>query len=954
MWSWLNCIKLTPLAFILGLNSSANAAGPAIYLFERGNLTASHQYVASETSNPVLSVCFLAQSEEPISEDCQKIWADSLLNLGNELINISQFQEALQLSQNALEIYRKIDDLQGETKALINLGLAHFNLGDYQTSVDLYQQSLLFAREVGDRQSEANSITNLGNTHLAQGNYSQAIAFYEESIPIYLEIGDRLGEAKTLGNLGLAYFSLGQFQRAINYHERALEIAEEIESRYWEAGTLGNLGLAYFQLGDYQQAIGFHEQSLAMAREIGNQQGESIALGNLGLAYFQLGNYQQAIDFHEQSLVSAREIGDLRGEANALGNLGVAYYRLDDSQQAIDFHRQSLAIALEIGDRQGESNALGNLGIVYDKLGDYQQAITFHQKSLTLKREIEDRHGEAGALANLGYSFESLNKKELAIVFFKEAINTYENIRQSNRELESYLQDSYTSTIESNYRRLAELLLDQDRILEAQRVLDLLKVQELDDYLRGVRSSENSRAGAELVPPEQVVARSYDDLTDQAIENGKRLRQLEDQETLTNDERDEMVALQAERQEILQAFNRFKDSELVQAQLALLSREELSRNVQLDELAALRDNLGQIPQGAVMLYPLILDDQLELIVTSPYTPPIHRTVNVTADELRDQVTAFRYALAEPTRDAQAPAQQLYEWLIAPIEAELEAAGVKTIIYAPDRTLRYIPLAALYDAERDQWLTERYRINHITSASLTDLNTPPQNDPTILAGALTEGPLTVNAGGIDLTMSLLQYADDEVNGIALLDDNVLALLDTDFNPALIQREANRYTILHLATHAKFLIDAPEASFILFSGGQRWTLADLDEGLLSLDRVDLVVLSACETGIDNTFGNGAEILSFGHLMQEAGARASMSSLWAVDDGGTQILMYAFYEGLIDGNLSKVAALQQAQLALIRLAEEGDRGGFELAQSVGLDPNDLAHPHYWAPFILIGNGL
>ena len=354
----------------------------------------------------------------------------------------------------------------------------------------------------------------------------------------------------------------------------------------------------------------------------------------------------------------------------------------------------------------------------------------------------------------------------------------------------------------------------------------------------------------------------------------------------------------------------------------------------------------------MLLYPLILDKTLELVVTSPYAPPIHRTVQVTPEQLAQAVKAFRYALEEPTRDAVTPAQQLYDWLIRPIAADLEAAGVDTIIYAPDRVLRYIPLAALHDGE--QWLAERYRVNNITAASLTDLTVQPAVRPTILAGALTEGPLTVTAGDRQYQFRLLQYADDEVNGIAALDPTVEPLFGDDFSPALVEREANRHTIVHLATHAKFLVGQPEASFILFSQQQRWTLADFNEGLLNLTRVDLVVLSACETGVDNTFGNGEEILGFGYLMQVAGARASMASLWAVDDGGTQILMYEFYDGLIRGGLSKAEALQQAQIALIRMGEGGDRGGFELAQTVGLDPNNLAHPHYWAPFILIGNGL
>ncbi|MEA5463908.1 CHAT domain-containing protein [Leptothoe sp. PORK10 BA2] len=247
------------------------------------------------------------------------------------------------------------------------------------------------------------------------------------------------------------------------------------------------------------------------------------------------------------------------------------------------------------------------------------------------------------------------------------------------------------------------------------------------------------------------------------------------------------------------------------------------------------------------------------------------------------------------------------------------------------------------------------MNHITAASLIDLNTPPnRNDPKILAGALTDDAVTIEVGDNSYNFPHLAHVDDEVNAIAALSSTATPLLDTDFNRARIERDANRHTILHLATHAKFLVGQPEDSFILFNNKERWTLRDFKDGLLNLTHVDLVVLSACETGVDNTFGNGEEILGFGYLMQNAGARAAISSLWAVDDGGTQILMGEFYKALLLGNLSKTAALQQAQLALININENSDRGGLELAESIGLDPNNLSHPYYWAPFILIGNGL
>lgn len=117
----------------------------------------------------------------------------------------------------------------------------------------------------------------------------------------------------------------------------------------------------------------------------------------------------------------------------------------------------------------------------------------------------------------------------------------------------------------------------------------------------------------------------------------------------------------------------------------------------------------------------------------------------------------------------------------------------------------------------------------------------------------------------------------------------------------------YNIVHLATHAAFVVGTPDDSFILFGNGERITLRDIQKW--NLKNVDLVVLSACETGLGGKLGNGEEILGLGYQMQRAGARAAMASLWSVDDGGTQALMDAFYTGITQGNITKAEALRQA---------------------------------------------
>ena len=132
---------------------------------------------------------------------------------------------------------------------------------------------------------------------------------------------------------------------------------------------------------------------------------------------------------------------------------------------------------------------------------------------------------------------------------------------------------------------------------------------------------------------------------------------------------------------------------------------------------------------------------------------------------------------------------------------------------------------------------------------------------------------------------------------------------------------------------------------------------------MKNVDLVVLSACETGLGGKLGNGEEILGLGYQIQRAGARATIASLWTVNDSTTQLLMNGFYTALQSGKITKAEALRQAQIALITRddsalgAQRGAMVSLRRQLREGLQPdvaNHLNHPYYWAPFILIGNGL
>ena len=656
----------------------------------------------------------------------------------------------------------------------------------------------------------------------------------------------------------------------------------------------------------------------------------------------------------------AQTQSDRKAEADRLLQKGLQQARTSQYREAIQSWQSSLEIYRNIGDRQGEARSINNLGLAYSSLGQYPKAIEYYQQSLAIFKDLGDRQGEGLGLSNLGYLLSQQKQPQLAIIFYKQSVNVREAIRKDLRVLSPELQQSYTETVAASYRRLADLLLQQDRVLEAQQVLDLLKIQELDDYLKNVRGNNSTAQGIPNRPQEQKIKERLDTLQNEAIKQGKQLAQLETIKPVdrTEAQKQQILQLRKNQEQLAQQFEDFLKGPEVTKLVAELRQTTSGSNFDLDNAKSLQDNLKRLQQDAVILYPLVLEDRLELILVTPDTPPIRRTVQVKRDDLNRAILNFRNALRDRSSNATIPAQQLYQWLIKPIENDLTQAKAKTIIYAPDGQLRYIPLAALYDGT--QWLTQRFRIDNITALSLTNIDTQPQSKLQVLAGAFENGHYSFKVGQESFDMDGLPFAAQEVGNLTKTIPGTTTRIDKKFTRDL-SLEMNDYTVIHLATHAAFIVGQPEESFILFGNGDRVSFRDIEKWVLP--KVDLVVLSACETGLgDIQKSNGVEILGFGYLMQKTGARATIASLWSVDDGGSQALMNSFYKALQQGKMTKAEALRQAQIALIGSTNPSSRqtrgSSIEIeAVNSGVAPgsvNRLSHPYYWAPFILIGNGL
>ncbi|MGJ3251933.1 MAG: CHAT domain-containing protein [Elainellaceae cyanobacterium] len=891
----------------------------------------------------------------------------TLNNIGGVYDSLGQYQQALDYYQQALAIRTDIGDRRGERVTLSNIGEVYRNLGQYQQALGYFQRALAISIDIGDRAGKGIALNSIGAVSGNLGQYQQALDYFQRALAISIDIGDRSGEGTTLNNIGGVYDSLGQYQQALDYYQQALAIRTEVGDRRGEGRTLNNIGLVYRKLGEYQQALNHYQQALAIRTEVGDRSGEGVTLNNIGVVYDSLGQYQQALDYYQQALAIRTDIGDRAGEGTTFNNIGAVYRDLGQYQQALDYYQQALAITTVIGDRRGEGRTLNNIGLVYDSLGEYQQALDYYQQALVIITDIGDRAGEGATLNNIGYTLESLGQSELAIVFLKESVNQWEEIRGDIRGLSIEQQQSFADSISSSYRRLADLLLQADRVLEAQRVLDLLKVQELDEYLQDVQRSAQTEDGVPLSNPEVQIQERQQAITNRAVAIGEELAQLRqiEPENRTPEQMARITELEAMQAEVIAEFEDFIYSDEIQALVAQLTRETRPQDLvnELDELITIQDNLRALEQNAVLLYPLILDDRIELVLVTPNSPPARYPINVSRSELNAAIVEFRQALETPTSNPEAIAQQLYNWLIQPLASDLEAINAETIIYAPDGVLRYVPLAALHDGDR--WLAERFRVNHITAASLTNLNLQPAAQPDILAAAFSEGSVEFQVGDRNFAFDGLPYAGQEVENLVAAFPGTTKLMDEDFSPTATVGIMDDHTIVHLATHAEFVQGTPAESFIVFGNGDRVTLEEIKQWRGRFRQIDLIVLSACETGLGESLGNGEEILGFGYLMQRAGARAAIASLWAVSDGGTQNLMDAFYTAILNG-YSKTEALQRAQVALIRndaSVLEPSQRGIQLESTETGEPLEiqsrslqgrLGHPYYWAPFILIGNGL
>jgi CHAT domain-containing protein/Tfp pilus assembly protein PilF len=889
--------------------------------------------------------------------------ASPLNNLALLYHETGEYARAAPLYERALAIREKTlgpkhPDL---AMSLNNLAGLHYEMGEYARAAPLHERSLAIREKTlgPEHPDVAMSLSNLALLYYTTGEYARAAPLWERSLAIREKaLGPEHPDvAISLNNLAGLYQFTGEYARAAPLFEQSLAIQEKaLGPDHREVATsVSNLALVYYATGEYARAAPLWERSLAIREKALGPDHPEVAqsLNNLGGLYLATGEYARAAPLLERSLaIQEKALGPEHPDvAQSLGNLGALYYATGEAARAAPLLERSLAIwEKALGPEHPQVAAsLGNLGRLRWAKGDRRQAL----EALLRATRIEER--------NIGLLLAGASE---------EQARAYLATMAGSTDVLLSLQRASPTDVATARGGAETVLRRKGRILDAvagslaalRRGLDPEERRLFEQLLsRRAQLARLVMRGPGEQPPEAhraalaALHNQVDEAERAALRRGGALR----------------GAVAPVRLEEVQS--RIPgDAALVE----LIAYREFRPSPAEGESA-----WGNARYGAYLLRRSGEPVWADLGEASR----IDAQVQAFRTALQTESAGGQVELRKRGADVQTTGRALYDTVFAPLAPRLQ--GVRFLLVAPDGVLNLIPLAALRDTE-GRYLVERYTLTYLTSGRdllRFDEAGAPVHPPVVIAapdyGALSAAARQVAARSPKAPLSRrsrdltpLQWEPlpgARLEGAAiekLL--GVKALAGADARESLL-KQVHGPRLLHIATHGFFLADqqqpppqtgapgpqlpgaASGSSFLrpppamgenpllrsglaLAGANQRdegaedGILTALEMAGLDLSGTQLVVLSACDTGL-GTVANGEGVYGLRRAVVMAGAEAQLTSLWKVSDEVTRKLMESYYRRLIAGE-GRSEALRAVQLEM-------------------LEDTWRRHPYYWASFLPIG---
>lgn len=805
--------------------------------------------------------------------------AQLTLEQGEQLYAAGQFQEAVRVLKQVAE---NTSDPTVQILAQRNLALVYRQLGEWQaatTAIAAAQTTLDITPLPNQQQLQAQLLEVLGGVQLDQGQGKTAIATWQQAVELYSQIGQTQASRQAQINQAQAMQQLGFHRQVVAALLPVVDTLAAAGDSFTHAVALRIRGDSLVQIGNLSEAQTTLELAQAIAQRLANPEALSAAalsLGNLKLA--QAETAAALVYFDQADTAAAPPEVRVQAQLNRLATLAqtdqVAQVQTGWSSVAntlitLPVNQTTLFAKITL--------AQTLIALPVTRNPSPRQIADLLATTIRQAQALGDRRSESFATGTLGHLYETLEQWPEAIQLTQSALELAQTINATD----------------ISYRWQWQL----GRIYKAEAEAD----QAISAYSSAVDTLKRLRT--DLVAVNPAVQVSFQDNVEPIHRELVSLLLAPERATTSEDLETARATIES---------------------LQLAELDNFFREACLDTAAV---DIDQLDERAAVVYPVILTDRLEIVVSLPNQALRHYASSVTVSELDTVIEQLqRFLVLRVGRQYLSFAQQLYDWMIRPVMADLAMSDVDTLVFVLDGELRSIPMGVLHDG--DQFLLEQYNIALTPGLQLINPR-PIQSQPLqVVTAGLSEARQGFSA--LPNVVEEVKQIQSTVTTSAVLLDDGFTLDELESSLAL-----QAAPIVHLASHGKFSSSSDE-TFVL-TWDNRLDIPTLNNLLQTSELnqagpIELLVLSACQTAA----GDKQAALGLAGLAVRSGARSTIATLWQVNDEATAILMAQLYRNLSDRQITKAEALRQAQLTVLR------------------NPKFRQHPFFWAPYVLVGNWL
>ncbi len=918
----------------------------------------------------------LAILEQALGQNHPNV-ATALNNLALLYQEQGQYSKAEPLYQRGVAILEQAlgQNHPDVAQVLNNLAELYRLQGQYSKAEPLYQRSLAITEQAlgQNHPNVATALNNLAELYQDQGQYSKAEPLYQRSLAITEQaLGQNHPDVATsLNNLAALYQAQGQYTKAEPLYQRSVAILEETlgQNHPNVATALNNLAGLYRTQGQYPKAEPLYQRSVAILEQALGQNHPAVAtaLNNLALLYQDQGQYQKAEPLVQRSVaILEQALGQNHpAVATSLNNLAALYQAQGQYQKAEPLYQRSVAIREQIlgQNHPAVATSLNNLALLYQDQERYPEAEPLHQRSLVITEQTlgQNHPAVAQVLNNLSLLYWRQNQTEPALTRLMRALDIEETNLAQNLVIGSEEDKrAYLKTFSGSTNAAISFHLQHAPTNPQAARLALTTILRRKGRILDTLSQNLNRLRQQLSPADRERLDRLSALRTQAA-------QIALNPDPTDQQRQQLQLLNTQAEQLETELNRSSAAFAQTTQKVTLEavQKAIPANAALVEFIEYQPFNPKAPPGQGFDSP-----RYAVYVLTATGEPRFADLG-SASEIDALVSQYRRTTLDPRRpisEAQAAARALDAQIMAPVR-QLVSNNVNHLLIAPDGQLNLVSFAGLVD-EKNQYLIERYQITYLTSGRdlLRLQSTPPNANPPLIVANPTfdqPGSSSVQIASADRSnprsLDLAAIRFGPLPGTAIEGETIAKLLpnsrlftQTQATETVVKSSRNP-RILHLATHGFFLKPAPSSqakdgsrnlpnenpllrSGLAFAGfnlrqggGDDGVLTALEITGLDLQGTQLVVLSACETGLGDV-QSGEGVYGLRRAFTLAGVQAQVMSLWRVEDEATKDLMVAYYQRLNRGE-ERGEALRQAQLVLLKDAR-------------------TAHPRFWSGFIFAGD--